>query len=335
MLKKIIIFIGILSLLSVGVMAAENTVKLPELKFSGSIDVDLKYNSIEEQPNESKIEISNVTFGIESKLNEKMSAYIALYWEDSYDSNNVDIDEARLDWNCCDKWNLRIGRYYVPFGNRTTLLISNPLVKPMTEYQANALEADYKAMDALTLKAAILNGDVDEKNKEYDHIRDYVLAAAYSQNSLNLELSLISNMARFDQTNFSSTTTDKRGTGLDLFANYKVDKITLLGEYVSSICDPKTAADKKNYNVFNLEVGYSIDNKWSIAGKIEQSKVKTSPIAGGLSTTDKVENYAIGCGYELYSNTALKFEYKRGKNSPAAGASTKSDNFTARVSYSF
>lgn len=339
MLKKFIVLVAILSLLMIGAVSADNTIKLPELKFSGAVDVDLKYNSRENQADESKIEISNVSFSVESKLNEKMSAYVLFYWEESYGGGNVDVDEARLDWAVCDKLNLKIGRFYMPFGNRSTLLISDPLVTDLSEYQASAIQADYKALDVLTLKAAIFNADIDENEDYNDHIRDFSLAAAYSQNSLNLELSYISNIARFDNTNFTTGwltgSTEKRGSGLDLFASYKVDKVTLLGEYLTSVSDPKTATFKRDYNVYNLEVGYAVDEKWNIAGKIEQGKAKTSPVSGAATTTLKVNDYAVGCDYALFTNTALKFEYQHSKRQNTGVATTKSDNFTACISYNF
>ncbi|MBP7652193.1 LbtU family siderophore porin [Candidatus Dependentiae bacterium] len=337
MLKKVLLSSMILCLLFSSSLFADNAVKMPELKFSGLLEVDLFYQNNENAADRSDVEVTDAQLNIDAKVNDKINGNIVIYWDNSYGAQGVDIDEAKIDWTVNDKINLRAGKFYLPFGNGLTNLITDPATLGYTSQwgSLNGIEMDYKAMNELVLKAAIFNAQVQLNDQSNDYFRDIVLAGEYSKNNLTLSLSMITNIAElYNQSaagTFATATTRNRGIGLDLYLNYKINKLSLTGEYLDSVRKPKTdiAAVITEYDIdsYNLEAGYEYSEKLNFGARCEYSKVKSN--AANLS---KIKNYAVGANYNVYTNTILKFEYLLSKNDL-----TKLDTntFTTRVSYSF
>lgn len=339
MLKKVLLGAMVLCLLFSNALVADNAVKLPEIKFSGLLEVDLYYLNNDKAADESKVEVSDAQLNVDAKLADKLNANIVIYWDNSYGANNVDFDEAKLDWTINEKAALRAGKFYMPFGYASTNLVSSPRMEILSSQYGsfNAVQFDYKVMNELVLKAAVFNAEVQLNDQSNDFFRDAVIAGEYSKNNLTLGLSFISNVAelynQYAAATFITANTKNRGVGMDIYANYKINKLSLTGEYLDSIREPKTdrlgtGITKYDVNSLNLEAGYEYSEKIGFGARYEYAKAEA-----GAADVLKEQNYAVGCNYNVYTNTVLKFEYMHTKSDVAANPD--SNRITARVSYSF
>ncbi|HHB75788.1 MAG TPA: LbtU family siderophore porin, partial [Desulfobulbus sp.] len=132
------------------------------IDFSGLIEVEGSTSQDFEGVNESRFTLSTVELGFVGKMSDWASAHLTLLYEEDGD-DKVLVDDAHIILGNTNRFPLYLnaGRQYVPFGNFTTNMISDPLTLEIAETQETALQIGFKAAGAYGSVFAF-NGDTNE-----------------------------------------------------------------------------------------------------------------------------------------------------------------------------
>lgn len=340
MLRKIICLITLFALISGFVFADEkNEIKLG---YSGGIDVDLWYQNNEKTSNESNIKVTLAQLILDAELVSKGSVKIVFLYDETLDNDRLSVDEAWIRLNASKNVGITFGQMYLPFGNRSTFLISDPLVLPVAEYLKSAVCADFKTgIDNLVFKAFIYNADKEKINKQKDHIRDGGLAFEYNDENVNASISYISNMAEkaADQLSTTIDTFTKKGSGIDAALKIVLGELSVFAEYAGTFSKIKyeeldqvnlvQVENKASICAYNFELNYQFSEKFSLAGRVEQNERKVNSVLRLKNT-----NFAFGSAYNLFKNADIQCEYLHGVNDNN-GVKRDLDKVTMRISYDF
>jgi len=333
MLKKSIILISVFILFACIVSAEQkNEIKLG---YSGGIDVDMWYQNTEKTTNESNIKVTLAQLILDAEVVSKGTAKIVFLFDDTLSADKLSVDEAWIRLNASQNVGLSIGKMYLPFGNRSTYLISDPLVLAIAEYNKSAFCADFKTgIDNLTFKAYAFNANAEKYNKNKDHIRDCGAALEYIEEDIHASVSFISNVAEIAAAQLSATidTFTSKGSGIDAAVKINLGELGIFGEYTGTLSKVKytdIADNQASIRAYNLEMNYQFTDKFGMAARLEQSERKVNGIL-----TYKNTNVALGGTYNLFKNADIQCEYLHGVDDQI-GTKKDIDKATMRFSYDF
>ncbi len=334
MLRNFFVFIAAFGLI-LNIAFAEETKLEPKLSFSGLIISDMWYSRTEKTKNESDIKVTDAQLNADIELGNKAVGKIIFLFDDTLNQpdEKLSIDEAWVRITATDKLGVTIGKIYLPFGDRSTFLISDQLILNAAEYSQSAISADYKLDENFMFKTFIFNADKQKYPKVNDHIRDFGASCEYSKDKFFASFSLISNVADKIGASIFADSYLNRGTGLDISVKYSFDKFSFIGEYAGSIRKVEYSlngiANNVKLNAYNIEANYQYSEKTSFALRIEKSTKKDSSVQ-----KEKITNFAFGSSYMLFQNTTLMAEYLHSWED-IAGADKDIDTISGRISFSF
>jgi hypothetical protein len=150
--------------ITMGLLASASAMADSKLDIHGLIEVEASAGADETDTGSSDIVLATVELRFEAEINKRIHAHIKTLHEDDATEEFI-VDEGIIDIDLADGLKLNAGRMYVPFGNFTTYMISDPLTLEIGETREAALQL---VMEEEGLYASVyaFNGDADEAGLE-------------------------------------------------------------------------------------------------------------------------------------------------------------------------
>lgn len=304
------------------------------ISLSGLLEVEATYEDVDfdaaGSEDASDLVLATVELGIDAELTEQVSGHVLLLWEED-ETEPIDVDEAFILFdggNDAPVW-VRAGKMYVPFGNFSSNMISDPLTLEIGETNESAVEAGVRMGDFYALVYAF-NGDVDEAGDD-NHIDNFGAQVGYALEqdnfSLDASISYINNLADSDgwedELDDLDTELDDYVGGLGMHAAVEAGAFNIIGEYILALDDPEYVVDnsveeRDAIEVWNFEVGYAFTlfNKAALVGVAYQgSNNGDSFMPEGYASADEdldfipQDRYMFTIGAEILPYTSLALEY--------------------------
>ncbi len=306
--------------------------------FSGLIEVEGSAGQDFEGVNESRFTLSTVELGFVGKMSDWASAHLTLLYEEDGD-DKVLVDDAHIILGNTDKFPLYLnaGRQYVPFGNFTTNMISDPLTQEIAETQETAIKIGFKAAGAYGSVFAF-NGDTNEGGGD-SQIEQFGANIGYTLErdffSLDIGMSYMNSIGDSDGLGDileekNLLTADYVG-GIGAYAITHIGPVSLIGEYITALDD---IGEETNFQpmAFNIETGYAFHIR-GLESTVAIAYQGTNDMAGYLPESRFLGSFAVG----IFPGTTLAIEYDHDKDYDKAdgGTDESSDAFTGQLAYEF
>jgi len=305
-----------------------------KITLSGVIEIEAFYESIdyddpaEDDEDNSDITLATVELGVDVDLVKHISGHVLLLWEED-DTEPMDVDEAyiTLDGEDVLPLYLMAGKMYVPFGDYTSNMISDPLTLEVGETRESAVLVGFD-INGLYGSVYAFNGDIEEADDDDNHVDNFGASLGYAVENdtmtLDAGVSYINNLVDsdglgdgFDE---AVAEADELGEVLELddyvggFAAHFVAEfgnLNLIAEYVGAIDDIEYRVDgvkveEDAIQSWNLEAGYTfvlLGNEMIVAAAYQG----TDNAADFLPESRYM--VCIGAGIFDYTSLALEFAH--------------------------
>lgn len=292
------------------------------ISFDGIIETEVGYAMEDlngDETSAGSISLATVALGLDMDIVKHVSGHLVMMYEQGEADGAVLVDEGFISLNGEDiiPLYLNAGKFYVPFGNYATHMLSDPLTLEMGETQQTALLAGF-ANSWIDTGVAVLNGDVDDSREQNDHLDTFVLkvSATLSENAvsgfgLSGGLSYMSSIADtdgleevFDDAGISLDKDDVPGIGGWISASI-ADMFFLEIEYITAIeafdADEQGLGEDRKFGALNLELAYAPIEKLIIAARYGRT----------MDTEGFFPESQLGAAvsYGLFERTTLGIEY--------------------------
>ncbi|MDM8566964.1 LbtU family siderophore porin [Candidatus Halobeggiatoa sp. HSG11] len=277
---------------------------------SGFVQTEIRYNNDYDDVDSSDIAVDEINFTIEGQAHKFAKATLSFKYEE--DSTPLEIDNAYLTLTSDSPLYLEIGQLYVPFGNFSSHMVTDPLTK-----FAEARESAAKfGMETGGFYGSVygFNGVTqDDARNTIDH---YGMNLGFGQttDSMSFDVGvgyisdigdsgslegIVENAVDYDYVD-----------GVNVYANLNVGALSFMSEYITALDNFKdqhlafngAGAEPK---ACNAEVGFN----FNLAGY-------DTTFAIGYQTTEEAlalqlpEERVIGVlSAGIYTNTSLSLEY--------------------------
>lgn len=142
------------------------------IAISGAVEaeagfVSADYNdSASDDVDESDIALATVELGLDAEIHKHVSGHVLLLWEED-DTDPIDMDEGYITIEGKDVVPLYLdaGKFYLPFGNYESHMISSPMTGELGETNQSAIQVGV-ATDWIDASLAMFNGDIDETGED-------------------------------------------------------------------------------------------------------------------------------------------------------------------------
>ncbi|MCU7799370.1 MAG: LbtU family siderophore porin [gamma proteobacterium symbiont of Lucinoma myriamae] len=279
--------------------------------------------------------LDTLELAIDASAGDWTSAHILLLYEDG-DDDNLNIDEAFISFANAgvSPFYAAVGRMYVPFGNFSSNMNSDPVTLTLGETREDALQLGIAADNGFYGAAYIFTGDTEKAKSDYNAahnntIDNYGLNLGYMMENNDLALDIgvayVNNIAASDTLQDivadnglcagDGCIKDYVG-GLSVYAIASYSQFSLIGEYVTALDDFKMAElttinDKKlKPGAWNIEGAYNfqlLEKDTTIALGYQQSK----DMYFDTATTDFFEKaWLASISVGITDNTSLSAELK-------------------------
>lgn len=240
----------------------------PTLTMSGLVEAEFNAGKDHTAAKGSDIALATIELAFDAQINERVSAHLLLLHED--DDNDPPIFEEGYITLTGDALFLNAGRLFVPFGNFSSHMISDPLTKELGETLESALEAGFE-MGGLRASVYAFNGAADKNGLDSDVVDDFGLSLNYTldSDSMNLQVGIgyLNNMAETDGiegARINPNTVEEHTPGLALHAIFNINKLNIIAEYITATDDFNTAdlsfnGGKARPSASNLEIAYTLE----------------------------------------------------------------------------
>lgn len=287
----------------------------------GMLLIDTSYSKGFDDSKITDIYVDTFLIHVNKDINKYVNIHTAIKHEETplADDNNIKVDEAYIGITVPDESSLNIllGRQYVPFGNYSTFMITNPLAFYLAKINDSALAVKYN--DVLVAHAFLMNGNTAESGTLADkknNTAEYGLGLGYETAQFKVSADWINSIAESDtvvDTTQSSIALKNYVAGWDFHAEYEVDAFEISTEYVSTT--KKFQNTEYTFNdagakpsTWDVEFNYRLGYKNSWAGlRYSQSKEF-------LFLNQPKNMLSLGYGQEIFKHTLLKFEAYRQKD---------------------
>jgi hypothetical protein len=277
-----------------------------------------------EDTDESDIALATVELGINAEVHKYVSGHVLLLWEED-DTEPIDVDEGFITIHGADvvPLYLNAGKFYVPFGNFESHMLSDPVTLELAETNESAVQVGF-ANDWVDASISIFNGDVDEAGEDSE-IDSYVASVQVTvpddtipNVGLSAGVSYISNLADSDTLVDELATASTVEDYVDAFGAYIhvsfKEMFFVKAEYIGALDKFDTAdfaaiggGTEIEPSAWNLEVAVApIDNL-----EVAVRYAKTDDIFGGIDDAGAFpeSQYGITVAYGLFDNTTVALEY--------------------------
>lgn len=313
------------------------------IKFSGLLEAEASFGETYAGADQSDIVLATASFGLEAKVNDRISGTIVMLHEDD-DTDPLELDEGYLTLDFGNGMSLSGGRMYVPFGHFESHMISDPLTLEIGETRQSAFKLGYEN-SGVYANVYVFNGDTQEASSAAngeDTIDQTGLNLGYAQEneglSYDIGVDYISNIADSSSLTGHTGFTDGNGDGQRelqsyisatlIHASLRMGDWHLIGEYLKS--DKFNAADLAfngqgaELSAHNLELGYNFE----MAGRSATVSVAAQGTDEALALGLPESRMLIGLTTDIDDNTSLSFEYAKDDDYDTAVGGTGNDKST-------
>lgn len=255
----------------------------------------------------SDLVLATAQLGLEAEVNEHLGATLIFLYEEGEDAV-IEVDEATLNYTR-NRWQVRVGRQYLPFGAYPSHFISAPLTNALGETRETALRVGFERSLFQAL-AFVFNGQAEQRG-EAGHLDDWgVSVRANPGEHLELGASLLSNLANSGAELVEDMAYERRVAGWSAYGVVAFGPVELLGEVLGAVSefadddydgDGDGAGDRPL--AWNLEVAALADNV-EVAGRIEGS----DQLAGQPQL-----QYGACAAWGPWENVSLSLQVLRGE----------------------
>lgn len=316
------------AVVAASLLASSPVLAEPVLDIHGLIEVEASAGADETDTSSSDIALATVELTFEAEINKRIHAHIIALHEDD-DTEEFVIDEGVININLAEGLQLNAGRMYVPFGNFSSYMISDPLTLEIGETRESAVQL---VMDEEGLYASVyvFNGDADEAGLENDKVDDFGFNIGYTAEGLDIGACYISNFADTDGMTAlldanAAIPVQEQDPGLAAHIVYTTGPVTLIAEYVAA---QDELDDGSKPSASNIELAYEFD-----AGIIAIGHQTTDELAGVLPESRHMFGYTMS----VLESATLKFEYMIANDYSAADGGTDESGgmFTTQLAVEF
>ncbi|HDS16003.1 MAG TPA: LbtU family siderophore porin [Proteobacteria bacterium] len=309
---------------------------------SGCVEVEVGFTEDYDGNDESDITLATVELGIDIDLHKYVSAHILLLWEED-DTEPVDLDEAYLTLGNTEHFPvfLQAGKFYVPFGNFESHMISDPLTLELGETRESAVLLGFEQA-GFRVGVYAFNGDIDEAEDD-NEIKCFGLSTGYAFENDNFSLDVgadwINNLA--DSDTLGDALPESIRDYVDGFTAHAVfswQGLTLIGEYLAANDD--FAVDELEFKgkgakpeAWNVELGYT----FAVAGREAFVAVAWQGTDEALALELPEDRYLGSVGVELFPGIGLALEYAHDEDYGVGdgGSGKTADTVTLQLALEF
>lgn len=315
---------------------AEDVVQ--SLTLSGVVEVEANHTKDFDGNSSSGLELATVELAIDAQAHPWVQGHVLFLYEEG-DDDDVVIDEAFITIGNSKKtpFYLSAGRMYVPFGNFTTFMISDPLTLEMAETQESAVQVGYGSENWHSALYAF-NGDTSEGD-DSSTIEQYGAHVGYSfaEQSWNVAVDTSYTSSLFDSDLLAEEFGEAAVAG-DYIPGFGVQgilgigNVTLIGEYIAALEDLDIEGEKINPYTFNVEGAIVVEllgheTAFALAWQGSEDLVNILP----------EQRFMASVGISLFEDTALTLEYTYDQDYDEhdGGSDDNSKSLTAQLAYEF
>ena len=268
-------------------------------------------------------------FSADVRAHPQASGFIRYRWDNDIVGLYLEDAYITLTGDESTPWYLIAGRQYIPFGNFTNHFITDPTTFILGNTNEGAAVAGYHFSDDLVnVSLGLFNGKVQEAGDD-DTIDSFVAAVKSTpMEGLDLMLSYTSNLSSSNTLSGTIGDTGSVVGGIHIFVKYLLmERITLIGEYVGASGKYDAgdlAAEERQPAAWNTEVGYALNDAWTLAARYGGSK-------DGGDMFPKNE-FGFVANWAFFTNTNFLVEYMHGTYQDFIDSE---DTITARLSLVF
>jgi len=306
-----------------------------KLMIWGSVVLNGVYSKEEGGDDTSDLVLSEAQLGFMPMINDNISAHFVLLYEEGED---IAVDEANITLSQFGEgmgFNFVGGLQYLPFGNYSSSMISDPLILELGETSESAVVFGW-ANDSVSVRVGGFNGDVDAGDD--DDVIDSLVASLEINTSYGITAgaSYISDLAESGieliqpDTSASISHYVDSVAGAAFFVTAEFEMFSLVAEYVFALdefepdsVDAGIGAEADltgpEPRAFNLELNFSPIERWDFALRFEKAK----------DFQDDPERYGFTISYGIFTHMILALEYLRTE------ADINIDMVTAELGISF
>jgi hypothetical protein len=255
------------------------------ITLSGVIEVEVGYENIDyddptkNDEDSSDITLATVELGVDVAITDHVSGSVLLLFEEG--EGSIDIDEAFIMYDGEEDNPLfaRGGMLYVPFGDFSSNMISDPLTLEVGETRDSAVEVGFNH-GGFYSSVYVFNGDIDEAGDD-SHIDNFGVNVGYGMESddfsMDFGMSYINNI--LDSDGLGDDFEDKMAEAEDAGALLELDEyvggfgahvvvgvagFSVIGEYIAAMDDPEyvlngVKEEVEAFSAWNMEVGYTFE----------------------------------------------------------------------------
>lgn len=255
------------------------------ITLSGVIEVEVGYENIDyddptkNDEDSSDISLATVELGVDVAITDHVSGSVLLLFEEG--EGSIDIDEAFIMYDGEEDNPLfaRGGMLYVPFGDFSSNMISDPLTLEVGETRDSAVEVGFNH-GGFYSSVYVFNGDIDEAGDD-SHIDNFGVNVGYGMESddfsMDFGMSYINNI--LDSDGLGDDFEDKMAEAEDAGALLELDEyvggfgahvvvgvagFSVIGEYIAAMDDPEyvlngAKEEVEAFSAWNMEVGYTFE----------------------------------------------------------------------------
>ena len=301
------------------------------IQIKGLVEVEAAHSKIDFQNpavddiSASDIDLATVELVVDANITRHVNGHVMLKYESDTD---VFVDEGFITLSGTKAFPayLIAGRQYIPFGNFDSHFITDPVTLVLGETNEGAVVAGYRVDGGrYDLSLGAFNGKTGKANSD-STISNYVasVSAAPFENVV-LGLSYTSNLAASSGLNEQAQDLDANAKKDDLnryvggwsaFASFSFENFKLIGEYVGAADEFEAGelysavdSEKRKPSAWNVELGYTINGAWEVAGCYEASSDGDAGAAEFLPES----RYGGVVNWGFFKNTNLAAEYLHGE----------------------
>ncbi len=232
------------------------------LTFWGLVEIEAFYNKTEGRPESSDVIVATAQLAADLRITDNIGGHIVFLHEE--DQTDLDVDEANIIIYCPKKFGggtsgLIAGKFYLPFGNFSTNMITDPLTLDLGETNNTALVLNWKN-ETISANLGFFNGDADVRD-DHDNIDSFVFSVDMNLGkNIAYGVSLISDLAESDlglvDTGPPNQYTSDTPAG-SAYIHLVFGQFAIIGEHVGAL-------DEFNQEVIDPNGDLTGDKPWAI-----------------------------------------------------------------------
>ena len=311
-----------------------------KVEFSGALEAEATYSSDYADAQTSDIDLTTMELGINITLNDYVSGFALIKWED--DDEDVFLDEGGITLGNVETmgYAVTVGKLYVPFGVFETGMVSDPLTLEIGETREGAITVDVAAAGFYGAVYAFNSAISDDASD--DTIDSYGLMAGYAfeSDAMSLDLSAgwISNITSsggYDGylTDNSIDPVDEYTAGATVSAVIGIADFTIIAEYLAALDSDFSTATTEEPTATNIEVVYDFEMIGRAAAMAVAYQMTDEAVFLGLPETRAGATVSV----EITKGVSIALEYIHDEDYDVAdgGTGESADAVTCQLAFTF